>query len=144
MTMTIRRMLLAVLFAGLAGTASELLLTSHTADFWQKFPVALLTGAMPMTVLLAFRQPRWLVLLMRAWMTVFLAAGALGTYFHYESNAEFAAELTPGLSGFALLSEALTRPTPPPLAPGTMIMLGLLGLICCYGIRGTAPAPQGE
>jgi hypothetical protein len=84
---------------------------------------------------------------MRVLMVLFMMAGALGTWFHYESNAEFAAELTPGLSGFALFSEAITRPTPPPLAPGTMIMLGLIGLVCCYGLRPRQPGrtlPLGE
>jgi len=129
-----RRMLFAVLLAGIIGTAAELLLTSHTEDFWQTVPVALLVAAVPVALAVAFKPSRVAVALMRSLMVLFTAAGLLGTFFHYESNAEFAAELTPGLSGFALLSEALTRPTPPPLAPGTMIMLGLLGLICCYRI----------
>jgi hypothetical protein len=128
-------MLFAVLLAGIGGTATELLLTSHTEDFWQKVPVILLVGTAPVVVATAMKPLRWVVALMQALMVLFVAAGLLGTFFHYESNAEFAVELTPGLSGFALLSEAFTRPTPPPLAPGTMIMLGLLGLICCYRIR---------
>jgi hypothetical protein len=140
-----RRMLFAVLLAGVAGTMAELLLTSHTEDVWQLAPVALLGAAIPLVVIVAVHPAAWAVALMRLLMGLFLPAGALGTWFHYESNAEFALELSPGLSGFALLAEALTRPTPPPLAPGTMIMLGLLGLICCHGIRGTvASRPQGE
>lgn len=128
-----RRMLFALLLAGMAGTLAELLLTSHTEEFWQWAPVALLGAAMPVVATVAFRPSGWAVALTRVLMVLFIAAGALGTWFHYESNAEFAVELAPGLSGFALLAEALTRPTPPPLAPGTMIMLGLLGLIACAG-----------
>jgi hypothetical protein len=132
-----RRMLFAVLLAGVGGTLAELLLTSHTEQFWQKFPVALLAGAVPVILLAAFRPGRWAVAAMRTAMALFIAAGLLGTWFHYESNAEFAMEITPGLSGFELLAEAFTRATPPPLAPGTMIMLGLVGFICCYRIRGS-------
>jgi hypothetical protein len=129
-----RRMLFALLLAGMAGTLAELLLTSHTEDFWQLAPVALLALAMPAVATVALRPAGWAVALTRGLMVLFIAAGLLGTWFHYESNAEFAVELAPDLSGFALLSAALTRPTPPPLAAGTMIMLGLLGLIGCYGI----------
>ena len=132
----LRRMLFVVLLMGMAGTCAELLLTGHYEDFWQKAPIALLAGGMAVTFFVALSPAAWAVALMRALMVLCIAGGALGTYFHYESNAEFAAELTPGLSGFALLQEALTRPMPPPLAPGTMIMFGLLGLVCCHGIRG--------
>ena len=127
-----RMMLFAVLFMGMAGTAAELLLTSHTEDGWQKLPVGLLLWGMVILPVVAFNPKRISVALMRALMVLFILAGALGTWFHYESNAEFAVELTPGLSGFALMKASLTRPTPPPLAPGTMIMLGLLGLIASY------------
>ncbi|MEX2272194.1 MAG: hypothetical protein WD690_12010 [Vicinamibacterales bacterium] len=129
-----RRMLFLVLLAGIAGTGAELLLTSHTADVWQKLPVALLGAAVPIVVVVALNPARVTVAVMRGVMVLFMAAGALGMYLHYDSNAEFAVELDPALSGFALFAEALTRPTPPPLAPGTMIMLGLLGLVCCYRI----------
>ncbi len=138
---TMRRMLFGVLLAGMAGIAAELLLTSHTEDAWQWAPLILLFVAMPATLLLALRPSRVLSAAVRVLMVLFMAAGALGTWFHYESNAEFVAELSPGLSGFAFLSEAFTRPTPPPLAPGAMIMLGLLGLVCCYRLA-APPAPH--
>ena len=131
-----RQFLFAVLLMGIVGIGAELLLTGHYEDFWQKVPVGLLSAGLIVSFVVALSPAAWAVLLMRALMVLFMLAGALGTFFHYESNAEFAAELSPGLSGFALLAEALTRPMPPPLAPGTMIMLGLIGLICCYGIRG--------
>ena len=133
MSERVRRMLLAVLVAGMAGTCAELMLTGHVEDFWQKVPVVLLIIGIGNAIAALLRPARWNVVPLRVTMVLFMCAGALGTFFHYESNAEFAAELTPGLSGFALLSAAMTRPTPPPLAPGTMIMLGLLGLIACYG-----------
>lgn len=131
-----RLMLFGVLLLGIVGIWAELLLTSHTGDFWQKVPLALLSAAAPLIVITALRPAGWAVLLTRLVMVLFMLAGILGTYFHYESNAGFALELTPGLSGFALIADAFTRSTPPPLAPGTMIMLGLLGLVCCYRIRG--------
>ena len=140
-----RSLLFLVLMMGMAGTWLELMLTSHNEDFWQKVPIGLLLAGIVITPIVAFRRKGVVVAVMRVLMVLFIAGGALGTWFHYESNAEFAAELTPGLSGFALMSEAMTRATPPPLAPGTMIMLGLLGLICCHGIRGpVSTRAQGE
>jgi uncharacterized membrane protein YbaN (DUF454 family) len=140
-----RQLLFAVLLMGLAGTGGELALTGHYEDFWQKAPLVLLAAALVVSFVVALSPAAWAVLLMRLLMGLCILAGMLGTYFHYESNAEFVTEITPGLSGFELLSAALTRPMPPPLAPGTMIMLGLLGLICCYGIRGPRTSrAQGE
>lgn len=138
-----RLMLFGVLMMGMAGTWLELLLTSHTEDAWQKLPVALLFFGLALAPIVAFKPKRLAVGLLRVLMVLFILAGALGTFFHYESNAAFAAELTPGLSGFALLAEAMTSSAPPPLAPGTMIMLGLIGLVCCYRIGADIRA-QGE
>lgn len=135
----LRRLIFAVLLVGMAGTAAELWLTSHTEDAWQWLPLGLLVAGVPMAAGVAWRPGIWLVAGLRGLMVLFIAAGALGLWFHYDSNAEFAAELSPGISGFALIADAMTRSTPPPLAPGTMIMLGLLGLVACYGIREDAP-----
>ena len=132
-----RRMLFGVLLAGMAGTLTELLLTSHTEDAWQWAPVALLAAGILLTLVAALRPARPVVAGMRLLMLLFIAAGGLGTYFHFHGNAEFVAELSPGLSGFAFVAEVMTRSTPPPLAPGTMIMLGLLGLVCGYRLPGS-------
>lgn len=142
---TMRRMVFGVLLVGMAGILAELLLTGHTEEAWQWAPVVLLIVAMPATLLVAARPSAWAVILMRVLMLLFMAAGLLGTYFHFHENGEFVAELSPGLSGFAYFYETMTRQTPPPLAPGTMIMLGLLGLVACYRISGSArPRTQGE
>ena len=129
MTQALRRRLLFVFVIGCAGTGAELLLTSHTGDFWQKTPIALLAAGIPVAALAAFSRAPWPRTMLQVLSVLFMLAGMLGTFFHYESNSEFARELTPGLSGWALLSESMTRPTPPPLAPGTMIVLGLLGVV---------------
>jgi hypothetical protein len=127
-----RQMLFGVLLAGMAGTLAELLLTSHTEDAWQWAPVVLLAAGLPVTLATALRPAPPVIAGMRLLMLLCIAAGALGTYFHFHGNSEFVAELSPGLTGFAFFAEVMTRSTPPPLAPGTMIILGLLGLVCCY------------
>jgi len=55
-------------------------------------------------------------------------AGLLGIYFHYQSNVEFERELHPNSSGFELVTESLGGAMPT-LAPGAMIMLGMLGML---------------
>lgn len=132
MSERVRRLLLLVLLAGMAGTFAELTLTGHYEDAWQYAPIVLLAIGL-LQVAAALVSPRaFMVPAMRVLMVLFIASGALGTYFHFAGNAEFVHELTPGLTGFEFLKEVMTRTTPPPLAPGTMIMLGLIGLVCTY------------
>jgi hypothetical protein len=49
---------------------------------------------------------------------------------------EFELEMYPGLSGLELFREAMKGATPA-LAPGTMTILGLLGLAYTYGLAPT-------
>jgi hypothetical protein len=46
---------------------------------------------------------------------------------HYQGNVEFERELAPDASGLPLVWEALKGATPA-LAPGTMMLLGAVGL----------------
>ena len=137
---SMRRMLFGVLLAGMAGTLAELLLTSHTEDAWQWAPIVLLAAGIAIAVATLVRPAHVIVTALRVLIVLSVAAGALGAYFHFHGTSEFVAELSPELSGFAFVAEVMTRSTPPPLAPGTMIMLGLLGLICVYRL----PRPEGE
>jgi hypothetical protein len=52
----------------------------------------------------------------------------VGTYLHFQVNMEFQLEMDPALSGLALYRKAILAKTPPALAPGAMIQLGLIGL----------------
>jgi hypothetical protein len=61
-----------------------------------------------------------------AWL--FLASGCTGLWQHYQSNVEFELEMDPALSGFDLFTAA-ARGATPFLAPGAIILLGLLGLL---------------
>jgi hypothetical protein len=50
---------------------------------------------------------------------------------HYHGNEEFELEMYPSLSGMQLVSETLTGATPV-LAPGSMALLGVVGLASTY------------
>ena len=81
-------------------------------------------------------------------MALFVAAGALGVGLHYDGNVEFELEITPAMSGFELVREALTGATPV-LAPGAMALLGLIGFAHAYRhprvmSGGTVLIPEGD
>jgi hypothetical protein len=64
----------------------------------------------------------------------------VGTFLHYRGNVEFELELTPGIRGLALFREAITGATPA-LAPGAMIVVGLVGLAYASSSWGPATRP---
>jgi hypothetical protein len=65
-------------------------------------------------------------------MVLFIISGIVGTGLHYLGKVEFALERNQGLSGWALVQETLKGTSPPILAPGAMIAIGLLGIIIAY------------
>lgn len=65
-------------------------------------------------------------------MILFVLSGFAGTLLHYQGNAEFELERDPSLSGWALFRDTMTGATPA-LAPGTMMLLGLIGLLYTLG-----------
>ena len=152
----VRRFLMLLLLLGLAGLGAELLLTDHTEDAWQLVPVVLIGSAF--AVLLAHAatarstpgQTRGAIPLraLQAVMFLFIASGFLGTGLHMQGKMEFKQESDPSLSGWRLLLASLESKSPPPLAPGVMIHLGLIGL--AYTFRHpllsprAAPAPPAD
>jgi hypothetical protein len=124
----IRRALLALFAAGALGTGLELILLGHTEQPWQWVPVTLAfagplaAGAFAASGAAIGRRA------FQATMVLFMLSGAVGLVLHYRGNVEFALEMQPDARGWALVEEALTGATPA-LAPGTMMLLGAIGLI---------------
>jgi hypothetical protein len=128
---TLRRFLHGLLAIGVIGTGVELLLLGHTEDRMQIVPLALL-GVSALTLpVLAVRPRPGLVRWFRFLMMLVAGSGAVGVYLHYGANAEFELEMYPSLRGTELMWESLQGAIPA-LAPGTMALLGLLGLISTY------------
>jgi hypothetical protein len=66
-------------------------------------------------------------------MLLFVLGGILGTWLHYDGRAEFRRELDPSLAGWELFRAAIAGATTPPvLAPGVMIQMGLFGLAAAF------------
>ena len=60
-------------------------------------------------------------------MAVFVASGIIGIALHYKGNEAFELEMSPSRAGMSLVSKTLTGATPV-LAPGSMSLLGFVGL----------------
>lgn len=124
----VRLALLLLVVAGIIGTAVELLLIGHYEDPWQLVPLVLFGLGLAALGWQVARPGRRSLLVLRAVMALYVASGAVGTLLHYLGNAEFERERTAGIDGLALFREAMTGATPA-LAPGTMMLLGALGLL---------------
>ncbi len=131
-TVRTTRVLLLALFAfGVVGSGVELLLLEHTEDAWQLSPLILMGLSLTVIVWLVLDPRRVSLRVFQAMMLLYVASGLIGLYLHYRGNVEFELEMYPGLSGMALFWEALKGATPS-LAPGTMLVLGLLGLLYTF------------
>jgi hypothetical protein len=145
----IRQILLCILLIGLAGTAAELLLLQHNEGATQLIPLVLIAVAFVAILWHAVHEGPTSLRLLQMTMVLFIVAGALGVYLHYAANVAFQREVDPSIAGRALLWKALTAKTPPALAPGSMLQLGLIGLAYAYRYpsrrRGQdkPPAPDG-
>lgn len=128
----LRGFILLVFLLGMGGTAAELLLIGHTEDGWQWAP--LLLFALCVVVLAWFAASRSAASL-RAWqavMLLFIVSGGIGFWLHMQAKIEFQQEVNPSLAGMALYRKAFESVSPPALAPGMMVQLGLLGLAFAY------------
>lgn len=124
----VRRLLLLLMLASLPGIALELLLLEHFDDPWQFTPYVIITLSLIALVWHALRPGKSSFRFLRVTMALSVLSGALGIVLHIKGNIEFELEMTPGATGFPLFKEAMMGATPA-LAPGTMMLLGVLGLL---------------
>jgi hypothetical protein len=142
---TLRGLLLGILLFGLAGTASELLLMGHYEDGWQLIPLIVIAIAMLTTLAMVATGSQGATAptrLFRYSMVLLILSGPMGTVLHYRANLEFKREMDPSLSGFALFSSVMRAKAPPSLAPGTLALLGLLGLASGFRLVGRHPSQE--
>jgi hypothetical protein len=134
----LRRFLLLTLMAGIAGMGLELLFIGHVEDELQLVPIVLLPAGLIAAAWHTLRPSRasargvWLL------MALFVASGLIGVALHYRGNHEFELEMYPAMSGTELVRKTLTGATPV-LAPGSMALLGLVGLAAVHGF---SPGPD--
>jgi len=128
----LRRLIFWVLLFGMTGVLAELLLIEHTESTTMWVPVLVL-GAGLVSVLVRLVSPgRVSHRLMTVVMVTFVGSGLLGLWFHFDGNRQFELEIYPSMTGGELIWESLKGATPA-LAPGTMVLLGLIGLVATLG-----------
>jgi hypothetical protein len=128
----LRGFLLALFIFGLLGAGGELLLLGHTEDFRQWIPLLLMSLSLIVLGWRAFDRRRASLRIFQIIMLLFVASGFVGMFLHYRANVEFELEMYPAMQGLELFWKAIKGATPPTLAPGAMIQLGLLGLAYTY------------
>lgn len=124
----IRRVILGVLMLGMTGLLAELALLAHYADFKQQIPLLLLAAGLAAIIIDLAVSHTWSGRFVQLTMVLFIAAGLLGMYFHYQGSREFQIEMDPAMSGMNLMWHVLQAKSPPTLSPGTMVQMGILGL----------------
>ena len=134
---TITTVLAAVLIFGMAGLLAELTLIAHYEDAAQWIPIALLAAGLLAVAAEIVLRRSWTQLLIQLTMVLIVGAGLLGVYFHFNGSREFQLEMDPQMRGTALVWHVLRAKSPPTLAPGAMVQLGILGLGYAYLRRET-------
>ena len=128
MTGSLRRFLLAIFLLGVSGITAELWLMGHYEDFSQQIPLVLCVLSLAAVGAVLLRPGGGTTNLFRAIMACFVLSGIIGAILHFQVNIEFQLEMDPSLQGVTLYRKAILAKTPPALAPGAMIQLGLIGL----------------
>ena len=123
----LRQALAAIFVFGSAGTGAELLLLEHVDGVWQQIPLILMALGCAALILVEARPSSVALRAFQLTMVAFMVSGVLGVWLHYQGNVEFELELQPDASGAALFWEAMKGATPA-LAPGTMALLGAIGV----------------
>ena len=127
----LRRFLLATLFAGVIGMGLELLFIGHVEGAFQLVPLTLLGAGFVCLAWLAVAPGPNALRTVRVVMALFVLSGITGVGLHAKGNMEFELEMYPDRAGLALMQKILTGATPV-LAPGSMALLGLVGLAVTY------------
>jgi len=128
MTDAARRILLGILLLGVIGLSAELLLLKHTEDASQWIPLVLNDLTVVMSAMVVFRPSSGTIRLFQLVMFLMIVSGAVGIYLHLRANMEFQLEMDATLTGWALLKKSVVAKSPPAMAPGAMMQLGLIGL----------------
>jgi len=129
---TIRSLLLVVVALGAVGLLTELLLLEHWIATPQLTPLVTLALVLGATATVARRPDRRTVRVFRLVMAWAVVAGLTGIGFHMRDNLAFEREVTPEAPTSSLAWHALHGATPL-LAPGSLVQLGLIGLVFTYG-----------
>jgi hypothetical protein len=127
----IRRLLIVTFLFGALGTGAELLLIGHFEEIFQLVPLALLGFSIVVAIWHLMVPGAASLRTFQMTMALLLAGGIVGIGLHYNGNETLQRETHPSLGGIELVRRTMTGEAPV-LAPGTLTLLGLIGLVQTY------------
>ena len=122
-----RLIMLIIIFMAL-GTGIELTLLKHYEDIWQLVPLLLLSAALVVFIFTLFKPTSVIRNIFIIILSACIISGFVGAGKHLNANMEFALELNPSAKGWPLIVKSFTGAFPA-LAPGSMIVFGLIGYL---------------
>lgn len=132
-TQRLRRFLLGVVAVTLIVTPFELVLLEHTEEPLQWIPFVV-SGFGLLAVAGAWIRPSTISLKILRWtMAVVALSSFVGMYLHFSRNLAFTREINPSYSLMESLWPAI-KGSYPLLAPGILLLAGVLGMAVTYDI----------
>lgn len=122
----LRQATIVAFFFMMLGTTLELYLLDHYEGLQQSIPILCIGSSLLAVLILIFRKTRLMIALFKFILAITALSGFYGTFLHLRANYEFEQEMRPTLNGWNLFIESLSGALPA-LAPGSMIVLALIG-----------------
>jgi hypothetical protein len=122
----LRKVITASFLFMMVGTSMELYLLNHYEDVEQLIPLLCIGTSLAIMIVLFFKQN---LLIIRTFIGILIAtalSGVYGTFLHLQVNFEFEQEMKPTAHSWDIFVESLSGALPT-LAPGSMILLALIG-----------------
>lgn len=110
----------------LLGVGLELYLLSHYEDTLQTIPLFCIGSIILLSIIIPFKRSVFLLTLFKVILVATALSGIYGTFLHLRANYEFEIEMKPNADNWDLFTESLSGALPA-LAPGSMIVLALIG-----------------
>lgn len=123
---SLKRVLFAALLFMIVGMGLELYLLGHYEDTLQLIPLFCIGGTLLILSILLFQQSAFFLGVFKLLLGLTALSGLYGTFLHLRANYEFEQEMKPSTADWDLFLESLSGALPA-LAPGSMILLALLG-----------------
>lgn len=108
------------------GLLLELYLLDHYEGLFQLIPLICVSLNLLLAVYFLFRYNTLLMKVFKVSLVLNALSGFYGIFLHLKANYEFEKEISPGLDGMDLFMEMASGALPS-LAPGSLILLSLIG-----------------
>lgn len=108
------------------GTITELFLLEHYEGALQLIPLICIGVSLLLVVLIYFNHSSQLIKLFKIFLWITALSGFYGSFLHLKANIEFEMEMKPTATVWDVFIDSFSGALPT-LAPGSMIVLALLG-----------------